>query len=368
MARAAMIGLPAISLAMLSLGSLMRYLRKVRDKAPRNRRRWAALSGLLMSASFLTKPTMIYMAAWIFAWFCWRAWRVPSKTSSEHQPPWERELLIWTSCAMLPLLVCLIACGQPIVRQVVGTYLHPVGDLGLPLDPLGSLAGIGAHVVEADLSLWILLALGGVGLWALIGRQPEGSVLFLGVWLTTMLVITMQAPFRGRYMFLFLLPHTILAGVGLAELAQRVQQRLHLPTTAGQYVAAVAALLLLGYLRGIPAWFAPADPNPRGMAAVAMVSEHTAPDDLLITDQGMIAFRAGRSAVPYLSVISGRRIRSGNLTADELIAATANADPRMVIFWEDKLTDLPTYVDWVEGHYRLLHRWDERHRVYLREE
>jgi len=98
------------------------------------------------------------------------------------------------------------------------------------------------------------------------------------------------------------------------------------------------------------------------LLSTGLISRHIA--GRVGCDEGMITFRSGRRTPPPLSVISGRRIKTGGLSVTELITVTEVYRPEAVVFWEHKLSTLPEYVAWVKAHYHPARVYDDRHQIF----
>ncbi|MFN8422614.1 MAG: hypothetical protein U0470_04210 [Anaerolineae bacterium] len=65
------------------------------------------------------------------------------------------------------------------------------------------------------------------------------------------------------------------------------------------------------------------------------------PGDYVITDSPMIAFRAGLKVPPDLCDPGKKRIDSGALTVDDVMADIDRYQPSAVLFWEGRLSRGP---------------------------
>ena len=80
----------------------------------------------------------------------------------------------------------------------------------------------------------------------------------------------------------------------------------------------------------------------------------TAPDDLVVSDAQMIAFRARRQSPPALADTSSARLASGNLTDEQLIAQTQSSGANTILFWSGRLESAGAFVQWVGQNYRVV--------------
>jgi len=77
----------------------------------------------------------------------------------------------------------------------------------------------------------------------------------------------------------------------------------------------------------------------------------TAPDELVVSDAQMIAFRARRQSPPALADTSSARLASGNLTDEQLIAQTQSSGANTILFWSGRLESAGAFVQWVGQNY-----------------
>ena len=88
-----------------------------------------------------------------------------------------------------------------------------------------------------------------------------------------------------------------------------------------------------------------------GWDGVRWVAENVPPDKAIISDNGLIAFRTGR-AMPLAAIsISSKRIRLGQLTGAQLIAAAADPGTEAVLIWNNQLSDFKDFMNWLPGTY-----------------
>ncbi|MFN8484823.1 MAG: hypothetical protein U0768_17455 [Anaerolineae bacterium] len=199
-----------------------------------------------------------------------------------------------------------------------------------------------------------ITALAVVGAWALIRRRSYAGAVMLGWLALTAFVLVNQRPLFAKHHFLlFLFPLVALAGVGVAG----VWDILRGPRRAGAVSVAVALTALALVAVRAPGQASDlgelVDPGPYRslMEAVEWVKTHTAPGDIIAADPPMIAFRSGRTQIPWLAAQSSKRIETGQLTSEEAIATVAKYDPPAIVLWNGRLDRLNGYMAWVKAHY-----------------
>lgn len=81
--------------------------------------------------------------------------------------------------------------------------------------------------------------------------------------------------------------------------------------------------------------------------ARAFLQRASAPDDLIVTDDPLSAFAAGRLVPPTLTEASYRHIYLGYLTAADLVVSTLRYKAPIVLFATGRLDELPSFERWV---------------------
>jgi len=344
--RAIMVGLPSKVLALFALATL------------RCRRgRWAlTAAGALFGASLLTKPITAYQALVLAA--------LAALPSSEGEGITRRGVLRrWGWMALgggSVLLPVTIMTGPQLIAQVVGTYAAT--KTAYPFSLAANLSWLGDYLVRS--AGLCALAAWGIAAWVRSRRLDIGvGVLWLAL---TVIALLTHTPLRGHQFLLLLFPLALLAAVGGDEL-----KRVFLSGTSfHRALVLITAFILLGWvgaaLRADAGLLIATDDDNDHWAAVDILRQAVAPDEVVVTDAPMLAFRADRLTPPELAVPSLRRLRTGGLTEEFAIERTASAHPRAVILWDGRFDLLPDYVEWVEQHYELARSFGHgRRRIYL---
>jgi len=363
LSRAIMGTLPAMCLATLALAMGLLYLQA-------GRRRWLVLAGLSLAASILIKPITAYAIAPLGLAVVWRE-RPGGWQSGWREIGLEAALLLVATA--LPLAGVMMAFdANAFWQQVLGTYFGSRS--AFAYDPVANGRAIWRYLGENNLGL---VALAGVGtLWWVTrhGRQ--------GVWLLAWLVITLvvmitQAPlFPWQHLVPLLFPLAVGAGLMLDALwtnsASRHPALRSKPRLQRLAWITSGSLALLLYLTGLPATLR-ADAallQVRGdvqqAEAVQFIRAITRPEEIIISDDQMIAFRANRLVPPALGDTSGKRLEAGNLPAAAMIRLTEQYRPAAILIWDVRLIGLPEYVRWVEEHYQLALAFSDQRRIYVR--
>lgn len=352
------IDLPAISLVSLAVLFTLRYLRT-------NRRVWLLLTGIAFFSALMIKPMGAYLAVAIAL-----ALYLCAQQTASHR--WRRlacdvGLLIGIGAAILAICFALFDVPS-LIDQILGTELR--SQQFYSLREADTLERFRTYLRDAGWPYWGLLAVAAWGALSLrsVRRKPE-VLLVLAMLLCTVGILMLRVPLRRRYLVLFSVPLSVLGGVAVDDLIRRLRDPKAAVLQRGVSLClgvalVTAALAGVGWrinhlLSSVPGrdW--------RGEDAVQFIVQNTSPESYIICDEGMITFRSGRRSPPSLSVLSDRRIRTGGLTAEELIATTQVYRPEAIVLWEAKLSDVPEYIDWVEAHYHRARMYDDRHQIFL---
>jgi hypothetical protein len=345
-ARAIMVGLPAMALAALALA--------VAWDTPC---RWRLLaSGALFGASLLIKPITAYQVVVLAAVAALPCLRDPTVD-------WRSVLRQWGWLGVgggIVVLPVVVVIGPDFVTQVVGTYAETKKAYSFSL--MTNLSWTGHYLVE-NIGPFVL-AIWGVVVWLRTQRTELGlMVLWLGLTLVALLTHT---PLRTHQFLLLLFPTAILVAVGIEDLRQTFLAG----PTLNRVLALVPALIALSWLviaLSADASLLIATNNDNdNWISIEIIRSAVAPDELVVTDAPMLAFRANRLVPSSLAVPSLRRLRTGGLTERFVIEQTAAAQPRAVVLWDGRFDLLPDYVEWVEQHYQLARSFNGgQKRIYL---
>ena len=281
------------------------------------------------------------------------------------------DLGLLVTIAAVALLTCFVLFnGQALIEQIVGTELR--SQQYYSLRGVNTLRDFKTHLLDAGWPYWALITLavwGGLSLRTT--RYKDETLVIFAMLLCTVGVLATRVPLRRRYLLLLSVSLSVLGGAAVDGLihhlhgvdARSLWKFLPLSLSAG-----LVAFALAGVGWRINHLLSPGHPEDRlGEDAVQFIAQNTSPQAYIICDEGMITFRSGRRTPPSLSVISGRRIKTGGLTTEELITITEVYRPEAVVFWEHKLSTLPEHVAWVKAHYHPARVYDDRHQIFLLE-
>ena len=311
------------------------------------RRAWPALAaGLLVGASLMTKLVAVPILPVILgALVLGRAWRGALRLA-----------IFWVLGLLSVVALSLLwVDGRAALGQILGTVAAARDSYTWSLTANGS--RIWEVLAEGE---WGLLAPGLVGL-AVCLRAPSRARLTLVAWLAFAgLAITFHTPLYNHHLTLALLPLAALGGLGLAQLWTPGRWRL----AAGVALALALLALPTALQNTLP------ETSARESDSWAMLAElqaETRPNDWIVTDNSVLAFRAGLRQPPYLADTGGKRYSPDLLPIQAWVQATATWQPSAIVFTRSGQANLQPYLDWVNHTYRLTHRYSSTRRVWTPE-
>jgi len=348
--------LPSISLATLSLALTFGWLRT-------GRRRWLALAGIVFAMGFLVKATATLVLIPL-------GLTILLSHQEEGRSDWAeraRDLGLFALAVILPILIGLSRHDwRAMYDQVVVTQLRS----SQVYDPK-----VASHARKIWRYLSVdnygLLALGLYGIIPGLRTRWRETLVILSWLCVTIIALLVRSPMWPKHhLVVLLLPLGVLAGIACQQIWDHLR-RISALTSRSQALLILGLIALGVYLTSLPGILRTnrdllAAPTYESQElAVRYIEQTTAADDFIITDYPIIPFLAERRVPPSLCTVSGKRIKIGLLTAEELIAATEEYQPKAIISWIERLPRLPAFMDWLRGRYYLACTYGEDHRIYL---
>jgi 4-amino-4-deoxy-L-arabinose transferase-like glycosyltransferase len=315
---AAMIGLPAIAWAVLSLYALL---------LARSRPLLLAIAGAAFAASLGTKGFTLFLAPVFAVVIAWQAQRSHTGT-----PAARLRQIVKDGCIFgLGLAAGLALWLGPIV---------PSGELSQLYASHGGTKSFGApsfRQLRAFMweDAWVY-GCGAVGFGiALLRRSLLG--ISLGIWaLASVLVLSSHVPLWRHQCLLIAVPSAglcaFLAG-HLAELSLK-----HFTQIRPEFRLAPIGALLLVVLLLASVEFVPRRGSPKRqarydqqLAVEAAVRSHAPRARLMVTSRQIYAFNLGLEVPPELAVTSSKRFRSGQLSASVVRSLIRKRRPEVVV-------------------------------------
>lgn len=348
----AMAEIPAVGAATLVMLAALFYHR-------RGQRRWLIVSGLAFATSLWFKPTTIPTAiAPLVA-----VWLTQGTTKGR-----VGDGALFASVTALTVIIGMLFHDLPSFAHQFGrSYLR--SKAAFDLDLLANIRNLRRYFLRdkyllSHVSLVALCVYGWRALWH--SRRTE-AILF-GTWPVIVgITLLFHAPLYRHHLIQLLPPVTILAGLGL----ERAFVTLRAHPRSIRLVFPYVLLAITGVELATGIWvdivslpLFEEENVELGVRAVQRVEGVTHPGEYVITDGHFIALLAERPVPPELTNTSRMRIKTGQLTDQQVIDIARRVQPGAIVFWEKKLDSLDDFATWVTCHYDLSVAFDERHRIY----
>jgi len=358
----ALADVPATSLAVLSLLLALHYWESGKQGG-------LIAAGLALWASFMLKLLTLFVIPLLALLVVLRYLGVAVSGQDTHRREWWRALAIdlglLAASLLLPTLMLLIYDLPSLYEQVIATLwdMRRV----YPLDVAQNWRKVFGLLGE-NWGLSILALYGGL----LLLLRRSRPALPVGLWLVLApLALTNNAPLRPQHLVVLFPPLAILGGVAMGEALHQVTATFK-PGHWGVRVRSLTGLALtVLYLVSLPGLIAANNQqlSPQKRAkyrdVIHFLSEATQPNDLIITDNQWIVFAADRETPPPLSDTGNGRLKSGHLTAGELVDLTVAYQPQAILVWGGRfVNNVPSYVEWVESNYQVARFYGRKRAVY----
>jgi hypothetical protein len=329
-----MLGLPSLMWAVLSLLTLTYWCRQGRTV-------WLVLSALAMSLSVLTKLFTAFLVPILAVGIVVAEWGRRRGT-----PRRLRRLIpavVWSAVFAASSVVILLA-------------IIPPADLGQLVEPHLAARGAEQYVQRAEkhgINYWLFGAKGEVGtedvmVLAAIGllhiplRRRWISLLVASWCLAAYVALWAHAPIWYHHLPLLMIPASLLGGIAVGEMVPRfgggAESRRRFSTVARITLGlgSTACLIAVGLhgedkLNRSSEYGSMVKFAPRDRFLTAVMKQYAPKCRYAFADRQMYAFRAGLSVPPELSVTSQKRLRSDNLTDEQIVESLGKYHPEIIV-------------------------------------
>jgi len=264
------------------------------------------------------------------------------------------------------LVLLLVILGPHGWDQLIGVHLAAQGETFKA-----------RRAQDALLAAWPILALGVVGAWCALARRSWSGLCLTGWFALGLAALFVNQPAWWHQHSLATIPAAMLAGITVAECWSHLRGQGKKPWQLNRRAALslLGLLIAVGYLAfripghleaykaKLPNLVDDGELSVREYEVLAAMAKADPAGGLMVTDRPMFAFRSGRDIPPELAVFSNKRLTTGWLTEDEVIAAIREHQPRLVLFARFGLPEVQSYV---QGEYTLIYAYYP-FRLYLRE-
>lgn len=342
-----MIGLPSLSLAMVSLFALAMWHKQ-------RRLLWLMLSSIALGFSILVK-----LFTGILAPIFMLGILISEKPSLRKDKFWFTPLkpaILWLGVFSITVITAtLLLVGPTNLDQLVEPHLSAQN---VEIFQKDETLVLSYHLKK----IWPLLFLAGIGcIFSIQSRQ--WLVLYPIAWVGTASVFLSQnTPVWTHQQLLVTIPVTILAtgavGEAFRHLRTSYSSRSIIQPTNLLPIAALG-LFILTLATRVPATLNQLTFNPRqGLKVISReaqllveMNEHATETHWVVTDLPMFAFRARLPVPPHLAVFSAKRVLTGNLTEDQVLNTIRSWQPEQVLLGRFQF---PAVENYLEQNYTLI--------------
>jgi Dolichyl-phosphate-mannose-protein mannosyltransferase len=327
-----MIGLPAISLAMLSLLALLQW-------HARRRPAWLILSAALLGLSVLVKLVTGFLAVIFLVGIL-----VTQYQDFRHEKDWKGfrlPTLTWGGVfGGLVIAGLLVFVGPANLGQLITTHLQAERVTSFRTEPWMQLS----FHIRTITPLFILTIVGII--YSIQARR--WTALYLAAWFgTAAALLSFHRPVWEHQTLLLTIPAAMLAGPALYEVVRRLARAIwpegKLDRNSWLFLAALVGIMALLFtfrpneslqMIGIsPKTFGAEPEMPPNPARVFRRMQRYAPQsNWVVTDMPMYAFRIGVPVPPELAVFSAKRLETGDLDQEDILAAVGKYRPEQIMF------------------------------------
>jgi len=344
---AVMIGLPAISMALLSLFALVQWHKSFKYA-------WLLLSAVVLALSVMTKLFTGLLAPIFFVGLLVSDFKAREKGASLWQA--FRPTLSWSIVfTVLMAAIFFVVVGVENVQQLIGPHLD------------AREMKVFQNISFAAPNSFLLLA----GLGILFIVQDRKWLFYYPIaWMVVSYVLLLnQRPVWYHQVLLFNVPAFLIAAYaaneGLVSIGRAIRARLqsgwHSPRN---YLGLVALVLFVAFLSAAPPprflddMLSPSLPANTAEAfsetrldTLSAINSYAAETEWILTDRPMYAYRSGILMPPKLAVISSKRFLTGNLRESEIIETIMAYRPEQVLLGRFDYEDVFAFLS---EDYRLL--------------
>jgi 4-amino-4-deoxy-L-arabinose transferase-like glycosyltransferase len=341
-----MIGLPSITLALLSFFALVLW-HKFGDS------RWLLLSASALGFSIMTKLFTAILVPIFFSGILLSG-LIKFRQSREWLKACIPSMLWLTIFSVVAGSLLLFVVRPENISQLTQVHLT-AGDSELFRTYAENKTLIYFSNIKDSLHVLMLAFLGGIFAY----RSRSWTAIYLVAWVALgSILLFFNVPFWYHHLPLITVPAAILAAIAVGDGLYAFQNflRSRETTDASISLSFLSLILVIAYLATrLPPTFKNLDlklPNLRGHTTedlaeygiVASMWNYAKQTNWVYTDRPMFAFRANLPVPPYLAVMSKKRIAAGVLTDDQIFEILVEYKPEQV--FQERI-DLPAVQEYM---------------------
>lgn len=337
-----MIGLPSIALLALALWAALSAGFCAPD--PRRRARFQVAAGALLSLSLAIKMFTLFVAPVVYLTLL--APELARLKTAGLRPLLRPSALF--AAGLLPVLLVAFApaLSGGAFSELFRSHLAAESqyDSGISV----------GHLLIMDAVLYAAVL---IGLPFVLHGQRSAALPWLAWLVLATLVLAVHNPLWSHHSQLMVVPATGLLGLGIANLLGRVA-----PMRQRLFALLLAAGTLVLLLTAADARIrrlhrpGPRHESRRDLSAIAAIRSASIAPGTMITARQIFAFYLQRPIPVQLSVTSLKRLRTGGLVTDELVALVDASDTQLILLserWPVELRDRVRHA--MQGQFELLY-------------
>ncbi|NJR74430.1 MAG: glycosyltransferase family 39 protein [Scytonema sp. CRU_2_7] len=305
-----MIGLPSLSLAMLSIYFLTLYKEHFSKY-------FLVFSGGLLALSLQTKLFTIFLIPlMLFSLLDFSFKQIQQKKI------WFYSLVLWLSTLTFIYIIIGFSYQQfSNFDQLLQSHLNqPIEKTMVNFNNVNYLF----HMMSQDYEYIFLAAIGILAIF--LKKQRDG--LFPLTWLLTAILIFLNhKPIWDHHYPLLAIPICWLAAYGVALLLDLSSKNFKSPNIK-KLIPSLVLVLLIVFVVATPA--NPKGRPPKNLEVMQLVLKYKKSTQWVFTDRPIYAFYAGLRVPPEIAVMSYKRLNSGDLTPKELLAVLQKYRPEQI--------------------------------------
>ncbi|MFQ4143237.1 ArnT family glycosyltransferase [Chlorogloeopsis sp. ULAP02] len=331
-----MIGLPSLSLAMLSIYLLHLYRQN-------HRKFYIILSGITFALSLQTKLFTILLLPLMFFYI------VDFNIKTVVNNKLSKTILINAALWLIPLGLIYILIGVFFQQfwnhdQLITTHLNQPQNL--KLENFNNREYL-LYIISQDYD-YIFLAFIGIGVIFL--RKYINGIFPIAWLITAVLILLNHQPLWYHYYPLLAIPICWLAAYGVAFLGDSFFKK-KLINTKQLIIPFLLIVILIGLVIATP-------PNPKGsvpknMELMQLVLRYKDSTNWIFTDRPIYAFYARLCVPPEIAVMSYKRLNSGELTSQEILSVLQKYRPEQIVLsrWTSQLKSDSKFLAYINTNY-----------------
>jgi 4-amino-4-deoxy-L-arabinose transferase-like glycosyltransferase len=336
-----MIGIPSISLAMLSIYLITLYKQHYQ-------KRFLILSGISLALSLQTKLFTIFLIPLIL--FYINDFRFSLVNENKQKKLLFNSLVFWLTPLLLIYTVLLYLFKQFYnYDQIFQSHLNQPTEIGLA--NFNNFNFI-LDMISQDYD-YIFLSI--IGILAIFWKKQING-LFPLAWLgTAILILFNYKPIWYHHYPLLAIPICWLAAYGVALLIDCFSQSWNRNFKLWNIKKLIFPSLVVGLFLVL---IIATPPNTKGTPAknlelMQLVLKHKNSTQWLFTDRPIYAFYAGLPVPPEIAVISYKRLNSGSLTTKDILAILQNYRPEQIVLarWNSIIKGDSKIMDYINENY-----------------